>query len=272
LRWVSVHQPPDLAPGAPGHPQIGLAHGDALFPGQPVQPLDRPQEQVAVGRMRDGFRLRGGVDGHPAHLRRLHRARLLGRSQGLGDQRLELLGPDTAAPHRHRGPIERQLRLEIGLAAEILEVGVLQPLPAHLLVRKPARVLDQMQRHHQSRRQPGSPLLGVERPERLVEAPPVDQPRQPHELVAHVDQVVEPVAEQLALALGRARNRVGAHASLLSIREAITAPAPMKEPPRPRRRNRRLFRRSSANPGNLEYARSAQCPRNPLRSRFFADD
>ena len=53
LALAGVHQPPDLAPGVSGNPQIGLADEDALFPGQPVQPLDRPQEQMAAGRMRD---------------------------------------------------------------------------------------------------------------------------------------------------------------------------------------------------------------------------
>ena len=90
--------------------------------------------------------------------RRLDCARSPGRSQRLGDERLQLLGADAAAPHRHRGPVERQRGLKIGLAAEILEVGVLQPLRADLLVRKPARVFDQMQPDHQPRRQPGPPF------------------------------------------------------------------------------------------------------------------
>ena len=72
LALTGVHQPSDLAPGVSGHPQIRLADGDALLLGRPVQPFDRPQEQMAVGRMGDGFGLRRRVDGHPpARLRPL---------------------------------------------------------------------------------------------------------------------------------------------------------------------------------------------------------
>src|SRR6204780_4695816 len=129
-----------------------------------------------------------------------------------------------------------------------------------------------MQLDHQPRRQPGPPLLRVELAERLVETLPVDQPGKPHELVAHVDQAVETVAEQVALVIGRARNRVGAHRPLLSIREGITAPASTKDSSRPCARNRQLFRRSSANPGNSEYAPPPKSPHIPRRSEFFAGD
>ena len=63
--------------------------------------------------MGDRLGLRRRVDRHPAHLRRLDCARSPGRSQRLGDERLQLLGD------ARRLEVRRAARSEIGLAAEI---------------------------------------------------------------------------------------------------------------------------------------------------------
>src|SRR3546814_10590659 len=51
------------------------------------------------------------------------------------------------------------------------------------------------------------PLLRVEPPERHVEARPVDQPRQLHQRVIHVDHRLQSVAEQIDAALTRLLRR-----------------------------------------------------------------
>ena len=214
---AAMDQPADFASGAPRQPKVGLAQIEAVFLGQFVQPFDRAQKQMAVRGVRDRFGLRRRVDGDALHLRFVDRLGPRGRRQRFREQEFKLFRADAPAPDRHRRAIERQLGLEIGLAAEELEIGVLDPLRADLVVRDAARVFEQMQADHQSSRQTRAPLLSVKAAERFVEALPVDQPRQTHQLVAHVDHVVEPVAEHVRFAVSRRWNGVGSHRSLLRL-------------------------------------------------------
>src|ERR1700731_4159497 len=121
----------------------------------------------------------------------------------------------SSVSDRHRGAVERQFGLKVSLAAEELEISIFQPLRADLLVRNPARMFEKMQSDHQPRRQPGSSLLGAKVAEGFIEALPIDQFRQSHKLMAHVDHVVEPVAEHVRFALSRPRNRFWTHPSYL---------------------------------------------------------
>ena len=84
------------------------------------------------------------------HLRFVDRLGSRGRRQRFREQEFKLFRADAPAPDRHRGAIQRQLGLEIGLAAEELEIRVFDPLRADLIVRDSARVLEQMQPDHQS--------------------------------------------------------------------------------------------------------------------------
>jgi hypothetical protein len=88
--------------------------------------------------------------------------------------------------------------LEMRLAAECLEVWVLQPGGTGLLVREPLHVLEQMHPHHQTRRQAGPALaVMVMRPERVIEPPPVDQHPQPDQFVPGIDNRFQRAAEQI---------------------------------------------------------------------------
>ena len=165
--------------------------------------------------MRDRFGLRRRVDGDALHLRLIDGLRPHGCRQRFRKQHFELVGADAPAPDRHRGAVKRQLGLKIGLSAEKLEIGVFDPLRADLLIRNPAGMFEKMQPDHQPRRQPRTALLGVKGAEGFIEAPPVDQSSQPHQLVAHVDHVVEPVAEHVRFALSGRRNGFGTHRSFL---------------------------------------------------------
>src|SRR6516162_8855094 len=91
--------------------------------------------------------------------------------------------------------------LEKFLAAEVLEVRVLHPAIAQSLVGKVVSVLEDRKARHQPRRQRRlARLVGVDRAELRFQKPPVDRPRQLHQRVVHVDDLVKPRAEQILLA------------------------------------------------------------------------
>src|SRR5438034_2189267 len=91
--------------------------------------------------------------------------------------------------------------LEELLAAEVLEVRVLHPAITQSLVGKVISVLEDRQPRHQPRRQRRlARLVGVYRTKLLFQKTPVDRPRQLHQGVVHVDDLVKPGAEQILLA------------------------------------------------------------------------
>src|SRR2546428_13814944 len=85
-------------------------------------------------------------------------------------------------------------------AAEVLEVRFLHPPIAQSLVGKVISVLEDRQPRHQPRRQRRlARLVGVDRPERLLQKTPIDRPRQLHQRVFYIDDLVKPLAEQIPL-------------------------------------------------------------------------
>src|SRR6516165_4844806 len=91
--------------------------------------------------------------------------------------------------------------LEKFLAAEVLEVRVLHPAIAQSLVGKVVSVFEDRYPRHQPRRQWRlARLVGVGRAELRFQKPPVDRPRQLHQRVVHVDDLIKPRAEQILLA------------------------------------------------------------------------
>ena len=197
---AGVEQASHLPPRPLGQAQEGLPQHDAGLLRSPVHPLDRAQQQVAVGGVGHGLGRHRRVDGDPLHLARRHRPGLRRHRDRLGQQNLELLRPDPTAPARHRGAVERQLVAEEFLAAEGLEVRVFDPLGADLLVGQALDVLEQVQARHQPGRQGGTAaVLVVERAEGVLEALPVDQPRQPDQLVTAVDHGLEPHPEEIVV-------------------------------------------------------------------------
>src|SRR6516225_8014301 len=81
--------------------------------------------------------------------------------------------------------------LEKFLAAEVLEVRVLHPAIAQSLVGKVVGVLEDRYPRHQPRRQWRlARLVGVDRPKRLLQKSPIDRPRQLHQRVFHIDDLV----------------------------------------------------------------------------------
>jgi hypothetical protein len=84
---------------------------------------------------------------------------------------------------------------------EELEVRVLDPACAKLLVGQVVRVLEDRKPRHQPRRQRRlARLVRIDRAEPLLEKPPVDRCGEPRQRVTHVDDLVEPRLEEIALA------------------------------------------------------------------------
>jgi hypothetical protein len=216
---------------------------------------------MTVGRVRHRLGLHRGVDGDAPGMRLRHGADALRRGDGLGQHGFQPLRADAVAPARHRGAVEREAMLEPGLAAEGLEVGVLHPLGADLLVREPLRVLQQVQPGQQPRRQAGAPGLGVERAESGIQRGPVDQRGEAQQFVARVEHVRQAAAEQV-LALGRPAGDLGAHRVVLRRirRQGITASRRREFPTRTGARNRKLFTPSRPKAGEIEYL---ALPRSP---------
>ena len=157
-------------------PPIGLAQLHPVLLGQPHQPLARPVHQLGVGREHHRLRLHRGVDHHAGQIGRLHRLGPGGDRQALLQQRHELLLAHALAPARQRGAVEHQPVLEELLAAEVLEIRVLDPALAQRLVGEVVHVLEDGKPRHQPRRQRRVPrLVRVDRSELLFQEAPVDR-------------------------------------------------------------------------------------------------
>ena len=88
--------------------------------------------------------------------------------------------------------------LEELLTAEELVIGVLYPALAQRLVGEVVGVLEDGKPRHQSRRQwwPAWLVL-IDRAEPLLEERPIDRPRELHQRVAHVDDRIQPRAQEI---------------------------------------------------------------------------
>jgi len=88
--------------------------------------------------------------------------------------------------------------LEKLLRGEVLEIGVVNPAPAQLLVGQSEDVLEQKKPDDEAALDAGPPLVAVERRDLAIEPVPVDVLGKLHQLVPHVDDLVEPRSEQIA--------------------------------------------------------------------------
>ncbi len=165
-----------------------------------AEDLDAAVDELAVGRVRHRLGLDGGVDRHPLEVLRLGGAGALGGGERLGEQQFELLGADALAPAGHGGAIERQGVLEMGFAAEELDIRAVQEARADGVVGETVHVLKQVQADHEAGRKAGpADTLAVERAEGDGEALPVDQARQAHQGMAAIDQVHQGRAEEFGV-------------------------------------------------------------------------
>ena len=176
---------------------IGLTQGNAVLPCQSHQPLAGSLHQFGGGRKGNRLLLYGGVHRHPLEVLLPQRPHPVGHGQALLEYLLQTFRPDPVPPPGHRRALHGQLMLKVLFAAEALEVWVVDPALADLLIREIEHMLEDVQPNHQPRRDPRPTLLRIQGFIGLVEESPRDPAPQHHQLVAQVDDVFEPRAEQV---------------------------------------------------------------------------
>jgi hypothetical protein len=187
---------PGLHGQARGLAVVVLPQPDAGLPGQRHQGATRFLVEPAVGRVRDGLLHHRGVHRDLGQTARRHRAGGTAGLDGLGQQPLHSLLADAAAPAAERGRMNGRPVLEDRLAGEVLEVRVLDPAGEDGLIGETVGVLQIHQPGHQARMRGGASLGRRKEACPLpLEPGPVDQGREPNQLVTcvnHVDQARAP--------------------------------------------------------------------------------
>ena len=117
--------------------------------------------------------------------------------QALGQQQLQLVA-QPLAPVAEVRALVRKLVLEELFPGEVLEIRVMDPALADALVGQPVDVLEQQQPDHEAGLDPRPALVAVERRDLAVDPLPVDLAGELHQLVLHVDDLLEPGPEQIA--------------------------------------------------------------------------
>jgi hypothetical protein len=145
--------------------------------------------------------LHRGIDDDASKITGFHCASPGCDCQALLQQRLQPFFAHAIAPVGHRGAIERKPVLEELLPAEVLVIRVLDPEFAYDFVAEVVCVLEDRKPRHQPRRQRRLAwAILVNRAESLFQKSPVDGPRQLHQRVIHVDDLIEPRTKQILLA------------------------------------------------------------------------
>src|SRR6266545_2199777 len=91
----------------------------------------------------------------------------------------------------------RKLVLEELLSSEVLEVRVIDPPFAHAFVGQAVHMLEQKKPDHKPCCNSRPTTVPVQRRDLAVDEVPVDLARELHQLVPHVDDLVQPRAEQI---------------------------------------------------------------------------
>jgi hypothetical protein len=91
----------------------------------------------------------------------------------------------------------RKLVPEVLLPGEVLEIRVMDPALADLFVGQPVDVLEQQQPDHEPGFDPWPAFVAVERGNLAVDPLLVDLASELHQLVLHVDDLLEPCPEQI---------------------------------------------------------------------------
>jgi hypothetical protein len=116
--------------------------------------------------------------------------------QALGQEKLQLVA-EALAPMAQVRALVRKLVLEELLSSELLEVRVVDPALAHAFVGQAVNVLEQKKPDHKPCRNSGPTTLAVQRRQLAVDEIPVDLARELHQLVSHIDDLVQSRAEQI---------------------------------------------------------------------------
>src|SRR5437868_14633210 len=158
--------------------------------------------EPGVGRMRDRLLLYSGIYRNPFEIFGVDRPGAVGHREALLQQRGDLLLTQPLAPARQRRAIKWQLVPEHHLPTEVLEIRVLHPSLAQRLVGEVVHMLENEQPGYQPGRQRRLPRSQpTERAESSRQTVPIDRPRQPHQRMAKVDDLLEKRAKQVFLAI-----------------------------------------------------------------------
>ena len=98
------------------------------------------------------------------------------------------------------GALVREAVLEELLAGEVLKIGVVDPAFTHLLIGQREDVLEQQKPDHEAGCCGGSALITEERRDLVIKPIPVELAGELHQLMLHVDDLVEPRSEQITFA------------------------------------------------------------------------
>jgi hypothetical protein len=116
--------------------------------------------------------------------------------QAFGQQQLQLVTQPFAPVAQIRAFV-RKLVLKELLPGEMLEIRVMDPALADAFVRQPVDMLEQQQPDHEPSLNPRPALVAVERCDLAVDPLPVDLACELHQLVLHIDDLLEPRSEQI---------------------------------------------------------------------------
>src|SRR5881398_219343 len=174
----------------------------------------------------------------------------------LSARRSSSLLPKALAPMAQVRARVRKLVLEELLSSEVLEIRVIDPALARTFVGQAVNMLEQKKPDHKPCRNSGPTTVAIQRCDLAVDKVPVDLTRELHQLVPHVDDLVQLRAEQITrscrLVLLRPHRslRYGDRITLLDSRES-------------RKRNCKLPAPQTLKPCNLK---SPKPPENDSRS------
>src|SRR5262245_51750263 len=101
------------------------------------------------------------------------------------------------APMAQVRALVRKLVLEELLSGEVLKVWVINPAFAHVFVGQAVNMLEQKKPDHKPCRNSRTTTVAVQRRDLAVDEVPVDLARELHQLVPHVDDLVQPRAKQI---------------------------------------------------------------------------
>src|SRR5262249_25308212 len=190
----------------------------------------------------------------------------VGHRKALLQQRGDLLLTQPLAPARERRAIKRQLVPEHHFPTEVLEIRVLHPPVAQRLVGEVVHVLENEQPGHQpcrQRRLPGS--HPTHRAEASRQKVPIDLPRQPHERMTKIDDLLERRAKQVVL---DGRRAAGSSFSP----DGESRRRRNHEPPKsgiPKRKKTWVHTRLSC---KIDYLLGSNHRNRSIASEFFTDD
>jgi hypothetical protein len=201
-------QEPERPPGpfelvcmrvAPDHDRSSLGDAPVALPQRHIvasrqidQFSQRAVAQPCIGRMGNRFGLHRGVDHDPFEIAGRQRPGLVRHRQALLDQRHQRLLAEPLAPMRQGRAVERQPVAEAQLTAKELVIRVLQPARAQHFVRQIVHVLQDKQPRHQTGRQAGlARTRRADAGKALIEKPPIDLTRQPHQRMAQIDDLLQ---------------------------------------------------------------------------------